>query len=83
MKVKDSQPPHVAKVGTVCMNVLTESWIRYQTSRHGRVLATRDRTGKARVDRTTTHPDQPSASSHINDNYCVDKLQERLLARSK
>ena len=32
---------------------------------------------------TSTHPDQPRASSHINDNYCVDKLQGGLLAGSK
>ena len=30
----------------------------------------------------TTHLDQPRASSRINDNYCVTKLQARLLARS-
>ena len=28
------------------------------------------------------HRDQPRASSHINDNYCVTKLQPRLLAGS-
>ena len=28
------------------------------------------------------HHDQPRASSHINDNYCVTKLQTRLLAGS-
>ena len=32
---------------------------------------------------TSIHPDQPGASSPINDNYCVDKLQEGLLAGSK
>ena len=30
----------------------------------------------------TTHLDQPRASSRINDNYCVTKLQTRLLAGS-
>ena len=29
-----------------------------------------------------THHDQPRASSRINDNYCVAKLQTRLLAGS-
>ena len=29
-----------------------------------------------------THHDQPRASSRINDNYCVTKLQTRLLAGS-
>ena len=29
-----------------------------------------------------SHHDQPRASIHINDNYCVSKLQPRLLARS-
>ena len=28
------------------------------------------------------HPDLPRASSHINDSYCITKLQTRLLARS-
>ena len=28
------------------------------------------------------HPDLPRASSHINDSYCITKLQRRLLARS-
>ena len=32
---------------------------------------------------TSIHPDQPRASSPINDNYCVDKLQEGLLAGSQ
>ena len=31
---------------------------------------------------TNIHPDQPRASSRTNDNYCVNKLQKQLLARS-
>ena len=31
----------------------------------------------------TFHPNQPRASSLINDNYCVDKLQEGLLTGSQ
>ena len=41
-----------------------------------------DRTRKAKVDLQPTHPDQPWASSLINDNYCVDKLQGRLVTGS-
>ena len=32
---------------------------------------------------TSTHPDQPRASSHINDNYCINVLQTGLLAGSQ
>ena len=42
------------------------------------LLATRDRTGKAKVEPPTIHPDQQRVSSLIN-----DKLQERLLAGNK
>ena len=41
------------------------------------------RVGKPKVSRLTTLPDQPRASSCVNDNYCVDKLQARLLTGSK
>ena len=38
---------------------------------------------EARVVLLTIHPDQPRASSPINDNYCVKVLQTGLLAGSK
>ena len=57
----------IARVGTILMNVLTESRIRGQTSCLGRPSATKDRTGKARVDLQTTHPDPPRASGLINE----------------
>ena len=52
-----------------------------QISQHGRVLP-RDTPGMERVFPPLTHPDQPRTSSRINDNYCVTKLQPRLLAGS-
>ena len=39
-------------------------------------------TTKEGKENTNTPHDQPRASSHINDNYCLNKLQERLLAGS-
>ena len=51
------------------------------TDQHGRTLA-RDSLRNPKADLPTTHRDQPRASSLINDNYCVDKLQARLLAGS-
>ena len=38
---------------------------------------------RAKVVLQTTLPDQPRASSHINDNYCLNKVQARLLAGSQ
>ena len=42
----------------------------------------KDSTEKERVVLPHFHPDLPRASSHINDSYCMTKLQTRLLARS-
>ena len=69
------------RVGTTHMNGKK----RGQTARnridlHGRISPVTN-TGVARAN-TSIHPDRPRASSRINDNYCVNKLQERLLARS-
>ena len=50
-------------------------------NQHGRPLE-RSSTGKGRDTLPLTPPDLPRASSCINDNYCVTKLQTRLLARS-
>ena len=51
------------------------------TGRPGRT-SVGDSSRKERVVLQTTSRDQPRASSHINDNYCVTKLQTRLLAGS-
>ena len=73
-----------ARVGTT----LTNARIRKQatkthdrTNLHGKPSG-RDSTGKGRVVLPHFHPDLPRASSHINDSYCITKLQRRLLARS-
>ena len=54
---------------------------RREISQHGRTLG-RVGTGNLEAKLQVTHHDQPRASSHINDNYCVTKLQTRLLAGS-
>ena len=40
------------------------------------------RVGEVKTD-LNTHPDQPKASSHINDNYCISVLLTGLLAGSQ
>ena len=73
----------MARVGTTRTNVrrslVTETLDR--TSLHGR-LSGKDSTEKERVVLPHFHPDLPGASSHINDSYCITKLQTQLLARS-
>ena len=54
---------------------------RRETSQHGRTLG-RVGTGNLEARLQVTLHDQPRASCHINDNYCVTKLQARLLAGS-
>ena len=54
---------------------------RREISQHGRTLG-RVGTGNLEAKLQVTHHDQPRASSHINDHYCVAKLQTRLLAGS-
>ena len=56
-------------------------WNQSRKDPHGKILGD-DSSNEARA-RTQTFPhDQPRASSHINDNHCIDRLQERLLAGS-
>ena len=54
---------------------------RKGTSQHGRTSG-RVGTGNLEAKLQVILHDQPRASSHINDNYCVTKLQTRLLAGS-
>ena len=54
---------------------------RKGTSQHGRTLG-RVGTGNLEAKLQVIFHDQPRASSRINDNYCVTKLQTRLLAWS-
>ena len=78
--IRVAPAPCTRRVGTTRMNGKK----RGQTARsridlHGIYPVTN--TGMARAN-TSIHPDWPRASSCINDNYCVNKLQERLLAGS-
>ena len=66
------------------MNVQTNGQITgNQTEQPGGILRIMDRTRKPRAKPHTTLQDQPRATTPINDNYCIDKLQEGLLARSQ
>ena len=83
---KDKLILHMISVGTTPMNAKTKGRIIGQTtgqiSQHGKT-SVKDNTGRTRDNLLTFHPDQPRASSPINDNYCVKVLQTGLLARSK
>ena len=81
MRARDS-PTRVVMVGTTSMSVLTKGRTAKLTDQHERILA-RDNIRSPKADLPTTHHNQPKANSLINDNYCVDKLQERLLAGSQ
>ena len=79
-------PPHVVKVGTTLMKEV----IRGQ--RVGRILSRinlpgrtsgEGSSGKAKERLSVIPHDQPRASSRINDNHCVDRVQTRLLAGSQ
>ena len=50
-------------------------------NQHGRQLA-RNRPGEAEATLLHIHPDRPRASSHINDSYCLNQVDTRLLAGS-
>ena len=55
--------------------------VESRTDRLGRISQHMVRIAEVR-ENTSTHHDQPRARSRINDNYCLAKLQERLLAGS-
>ena len=86
MTTRDVVLVHVARVGTTLMKGLTKGQTgnlpTSQIEPHGRILA-RDTIRKPEASLPTLPHDQSRASSPINDNYCVDKLQEGLLARSQ
>ena len=69
MKTRDSL--HVASSIITITKDRIERLTRYQKNWLGKTLVTKVRARN------------PRASSLTNDNYCVDKLQERLLASSK
>ena len=84
LSLKVIRPLLTARVGTTRINGM----IRNQTTRtpgrinqHGRQLV-RDGPREAEAVLPPTHPDQPRASSHINDNYCLTQVNARLLAGS-
>ena len=71
------------KVVSIPMNVQTNRQIPgNQTNQPGRILGIVGRIRKSRAKPRTILQDQPGANSHINDNYCVNMLQDRLLARN-
>ena len=81
---KDTLDLHTTRVSTTHVNARTRgrlTEIQGQISQLGR-LSAGDSLRKQRVAPPLTHHDQPRASSRINDNYCVTKLQTRLLAGS-
>ena len=69
---------YVARAGTTPIR----GRIRGQTAKRPGKTSAGDSLRKERVILQTTPLDQPRASSCINDNYCVTKLQARLLAGS-
>ena len=83
--LKDMPVHHVPRVVSTLMRDRNANVTRNQTrkliDRHGRILervVTENPEGKLQ----TFHHDQPRASSRINDNQCLDRLQVRLLAGS-
>ena len=84
---KKDRLAHVAKVGTTHMKEQRKGRIKGRTTakvtdQHGRTLV-KVTTRNPRESLPVTLRDQPRASSPINDNYCIDKLQRGLLARSQ
>ena len=86
LRARDVLLLHMARVVTIPTKELTKGWTEsHPTSpidQHGRTLA-RDIIRNLKANLSTIPHHQPRASSPINDNYCVDKLQEGLLARSQ
>ena len=75
---------HITKVGTTLMKGKTRGWLTGTPdlrNPHGKPLAGSSSREVEDVP-PPSHHDQPRASSRINDNYCVTKLQPRLLAGS-
>ena len=77
LKQKDTLDLHITRVATTHMSVSTkgrspkiQGWI----SRPGKLLEGNS-PGEGKVALSLTHHDQPRASSRINDNFCVTKLQ--------
>ena len=74
--------PSKRRVNTTPMRDRAESWIaRNRTDLPGRTSLLMEGTEEVKESTSIPH-DQPRASSRINDNYCVTKLQARLLAGS-
>ena len=76
-------PDHCTRrVDTTCMRVRTRSLtVKSQTDKLGRTSLLMASTAEEKAN-ISTPPDQPRASSCINDNQCVEMLQTRLLAGS-
>ena len=65
------------------MNILKESLTRDLLSPHGKILVPEVRVRNTRVGHLTKPPDQPRASSPINDHDYVNILKAGLLARNR
>ena len=77
-------PSRARKVASIHTNEPTSVQITgNQTDQLGRILVIRDRARRTRERPHSIPRDQPRASSHINDSYCVTSLQKGLLAQSK
>ena len=84
LKQRDTLDLLPVRVGIIHMSVRTRGRApknQGQTSRPGKPLAGNS-TRKGRVALPLTPHDLPRTSSRTNDNYCMTKLQTRLLARS-
>ena len=84
LKQRDTLDLHTVRVGTTHMSVRTRGRspkIQGQISQPGKPLeGNSPREGKVAL--PLMHHDLPRASSRTNDNYCMTKLQTRLLAGS-
>ena len=72
------------KVFSTLINVQTNGQtVRNRTDQPGKILETMGSARSPRARPLITPQDQPRASSHTNDNYGVNSLQGRLLARNQ
>ena len=84
MTVKDVLGRVTGKVGTTPMNVQRKSQtVEDLTNPPGRISAHMVRARETKGSLLITHPNWPSPSSPVNDNYCVNLLKLGLLDGSK
>ena len=84
MTTKDVQAQvNTRRVATTLMNFQRSQSAENPTGPSGKIFVHIVRARGAKGSLLSTHPDQPRASSHTNDNYCVNVLQTGLLAGSQ